>query len=149
MWQEPPNFFLTAASHIRWFEVAVFGGVPFCSQFRSFCGQVVVSDPNISSRYLISSSTDCERFVILSNDRGFDCVCSFWSRQGRRVERHPLRTQALLPEINPAVKASTQPNIPNNAIPDDAAEKKAIRKSCLKVIKTCFPRMKRCIPARS
>ena len=90
--------------------------------------------------YLISSSADCDRFVILSNDRGFDCVCSFWSRQGRRVERHPLRTQVLLPEINPAVKATAQPNIPNQPVPDDAAEKKAIRKSCLKAIKTCLPK---------
>ena len=90
--------------------------------------------------YLISFSTDCDNFVILSNDKGFDCVCSFWSKQGRQVERQPLRTQALLPEINPAVKATSQPNVPTQALPDDAAEKKAIRKSCLKVIKTCLPK---------
>ena len=75
--------------------------------------------------YLISSSADCNNFVILSNDKGFDCVCSFWNRQGRRVERQSLRTQVLLPEINPTVKATSQPNIPNQPVPDDAAEKRA------------------------
>ena len=90
--------------------------------------------------YLIFSSTDCDRFVILSNDRGFDCVCSFWNRQGHQVERQPLRTQVLLPETNPAVKATSQPNTTSQTVPDDAAEKKAIRKSCLKVIKTCLPK---------
>lgn len=89
--------------------------------------------------YLISSSADCDRFVIVSNDKGFDCVCSFWNKQGHRVERHPLRNQAVQPETEPLPQNTSQLNGSNQAIPDEVAEKKAIRKKCRNTIKACLP----------
>lgn len=88
--------------------------------------------------WLIGSGTDCGRFVIVSNDKGFDCVCGFWRKKGYRVERQGLKNQSALPA------AQTQ-NAPQQKQTAAAAEeqKKALRKNCLNIIKNSLPQDER------
>ena len=84
--------------------------------------------------YLIASKPACDHFIILSNDKDFECVCKFWYKKGYHVMRHSVKKTE--PEsTKPAPQPAPQPQ---NA-PDEVAEKKAVRKNCLNMVKNTLP----------
>ena len=82
-------------------------------QFR--CSKVATGTKNaldfqLSSHlgYLIGQASPNAKYYIISNDKGFDCLCDYWKKLNISVERLSLQTQA--PPAKPtAKKASPQP----------------------------------------
>ena len=131
-------FFTAHCPSISYVNLAAIMGA--CSEVECFqcdAGANAVDFQMVSYLgFLLGSGTECGRFVIVSNDKGFDCVCNFWNKKGCRVERHGLKSQG-------GSTSSAQQKSQNQTTQAAEDEKKAIRKNCLNIIKNSLPQDER------
>jgi hypothetical protein len=78
-------------------------------QFRAYkvkTGTKNALDFQLSSYlgYLIGKGEADSRFYIVSNDKGYDCLCEYWKAQNVKVERITLQETEPVKEKNDAAK---------------------------------------------
>ena len=73
--------------------------------------------------YLIGRGDRASVYYIISNDKGYDCLCEYWKELGARVER------IALAEKEPAKKKTSAGNAKQKAKGTDAEEKNLTGKS--------------------
>jgi hypothetical protein len=78
-------------------------------QFRAYkvkTGTKNALDFQLSSYlgYLIGKGEADSRFYIVSNDKGYDCLCEYWKAQNVKVERITLQEAETVKEKNDAAK---------------------------------------------
>jgi hypothetical protein len=78
-------------------------------QFRAYkvkTGTKNALDFQLSSYlgYLIGKGEADSRFYIVSNDKGYDCLCEYWKAQNVKVERITLQEAEPVKEKNDAAK---------------------------------------------
>lgn len=56
---------------------------------------------------LIGQERGNANYYIVSNDKGYDCICEFWKEQDKAVERKVFSAQDKEITVAPAVKTST------------------------------------------
>lgn len=56
---------------------------------------------------LIGQEQGNANYYIVSNDKGYDCICEFWKEQDKAVERKVFFAQDKEITVAPAVKTST------------------------------------------
>ena len=56
---------------------------------------------------LIGQEQGDANYYIVSNDKGYDCICEFWKEQGKTVERKVFSKQDKDIIVVPVVKTST------------------------------------------
>lgn len=56
---------------------------------------------------LIGQEQSDANYYIVSNDKGYDCICEFWKEQSKTVERKVFSEQDKEITVAPVVKAST------------------------------------------
>lgn len=76
---------------------------------------------------LIATAKEKDRFVILSNDRGYDVICHFWSEKGFHVERRSFicektNSTASSNELKPKSISDQCIELIQNHLPKDEKE---------------------------
>lgn len=82
--------------------------------------------------FLLAPAADGDRFIILSNDKGYDSVCHFWTQRDFRVSR--LGTRSGEKALPLPVKKSPEPQIsaPVPQLPD-------VNQQCIDILRNCLP----------
>lgn len=75
--------------------------------------------------FLLASARSGERFIILSNDHGYDVACRFWRKQGYFVDRVGINLAAKAAYSKPEVKGKRE-DLPRSYVPHTAEQNSTV-----------------------
>ena len=104
-------------------------GIKFCC-YQVTTGTSNALDFQLSSflGYLISKEGSKIKYRIVSNDKGFDCVCDFWKKQSKAVERIGTQTSTEKEKLVETTSNQTSSKKKSSVASNDLATLEEIKK---------------------
>lgn len=93
-------------------------GIKFCC-YQVTTGTSNALDFQLSSflGYLLRKESTNAKFYIVSNDTGFDCLCSFWGKYNKQVKRIGTQSLSKKEDFIPTTSTPTLPKKKDTVFP--------------------------------